>query len=132
MTSPDAARDELYRLLQTIYFDSIDQGDATAAVDAFDEDVEWVHTQVWEHDGHDRSKTDTLRGRASVREFLAARINEMQVEGIQHRLRQVIADGRQGAFRAEVVGPTGTSRPFLGWVELTDGKISTYIVTPER
>jgi ketosteroid isomerase-like protein len=132
MTSPDAARDELYRLLQTIYFDSIDQGDAAAAVDAFDEDVEWVHTQVWEHDGHDRSQTDTLRGRASVREFLAARISEMRVEGIQHRLRQVIADGRLGAFRAEVVGPTGTYRPFLGWVELTDGKISTYIVTPER
>jgi ketosteroid isomerase-like protein len=130
MTSEDSARDELYRLLQSIYFDAIDRADAATAVDAFDEDVEWVHTQVWEHDGHDRSKTDTLRGRESVREFLAARISEMQVEGIQHRVREVISDGRIGAFRAEVVGPAGRSMPFLGWVEITDGKISSYIVTP--
>ncbi len=76
--------------------------------------------------------TDTLHGRATVREFLAARMSEMQVEGIEHKVRQVICDGQTGAFRAEVVGPTGATVPFLGWVELTDGKISTYIVSPER
>lgn len=132
MTSQNAARDELYRLLQSIYFDSIDRGDANAAAEVFHEDVEWVHTQVWVHHGHDRSKTDTLHGRDTVREFLAGRISEMQVEGIEHKLRQVICDGEAGAFRAEVVGPTGAALPFLGWVELTDGKISTYIVSPER
>lgn len=132
MTSRNAARDELYRLLQSVYFDAIDRGDANAAVEVFHEEVEWVHTQVWVHDGHDRSRTDTLRGREAVRQFLAARIGEMQVEGIEHKLRQVICDGGAGAFRAEVVGPTGAAAPFLGWVELTDGQISTYIVSPER
>lgn len=132
MKSQAMTNDQLYELLQDIYFDNIDIADATAAVEAFHEDVEWVHTQVWEHDGHDRSKTDVLHGRESVREFLANRIEEMQVEGIKHKVRKVIADGETGAFRAEVVGPTKESLAFFGWVELRDGKISTYIVIPER
>ena len=131
MTSRTKTNDQLYDLLQRIYFDGIDNADARAAVEALHENVEWVHTQVWEHDGHNRSKTDTLHGRESVREFLAARIEEMQVEGIKHQLRKVITEGDTGAFRAEVVGPAGVSLPFFGWVEIKDKKIITYIVVPE-
>ena len=132
MTSEQNATDLLYELLQHTYFDGIDNADANKAVEAFNEDVEWVHTQVWEHDGHDRRHTDTLYGRDSVRDFLAGRIGEMQVEGIVHKVKKVLCDGRSGAFRAEVIGPDGDALPFFGWVEFTDGKISTYIIHPER
>ena len=130
MTARTTTTDQLHDLLQGIYFDGIDNADASAAAEAMHEDVEWIHTQVWEHDGHSRSKTDTLHGRESVREFLAARIKEMQVEGIKHQLRKVITEGDTGAFRAEVVGPAGVSAAFFGWVELKDKKIITYIVGP--
>lgn len=132
MTPPNQDHDRLYNLLQRTYFDSIDNRDAAAAVAALHEDVEWIHTQVWEHDGHDRSRADTLHGRESVREFLAARIDQMQVEGIRHQVRKVITEGDTGAFRAQVMGPTGVSLPFFGWVEIKDERIITYIVGPER
>jgi ketosteroid isomerase-like protein len=130
MTARTTTTAQLHDLLQRIYFDGIDNADAGAAAEAMHEDVEWIHTQVWEHDGHSRSKTDTLHGRDSVREFLAARIKEMQVEGIKHQLRKVITEGDTGAFRAEVVGPAGVFLAFFGWVELKDKKIITYIVGP--
>ena len=130
MTARTTTTDQLHDLLQRIYFDGIDNEDAGAAAEAMHEDVEWIHTQVWEHDGHSSSKTDTLHGRESVREFLAARIKEMQVEGIKHQLRKVITEGDTGAFRAEVVGPAGVSLAFFGWVEIKDKKIITYIVGP--
>ncbi len=132
MTSEAMTNEQLYELLQGVYFDNIDNADADGAVNALHENVEWVHTQVWEHDGHDRSKADTLHGRESVRAFLASRIGEMQVEGIKHNVRKVIVGDDSGAFRAEVVGPNGESSAFFGWVEIADGKIGTYIVAPER
>jgi hypothetical protein len=113
-----------------VYFDNIDNANADGAVQALHDNVEWVHTQVWEHDGHDRSTVDAIHGRESVHEFLAGRIGEMQVEGIKHNVRKVIVDGDSGAFRAEVIGPEGDSSPFFGWVDIADGLISTYIVAP--
>ncbi|WP_254810994.1 nuclear transport factor 2 family protein [Natronosalvus amylolyticus] len=126
------AESHLYELLQTTYFDSIDGGDAETAVEAMHDDVEWTHTQVWEHDGHTSQATDTLEGKAAVHDFLAGRIDEMQAEGIEHKIRDVVASGDKGAFRAAVVGPNGNALPFLGWVELEDDVIRTYTVTPER
>lgn len=123
---------ELYSLLQEMYFDNIDAGDAASAVASMHEDVNWVHTQVWEHDGHGSHYTDELDGREAVREFLAGRIDEMQAEGIEHKIRETVHEGDRGAFRAEVVGPDGERLPFIGWVELTDGKVSRYLVAPER
>ncbi|MBT4494217.1 MAG: nuclear transport factor 2 family protein [Gammaproteobacteria bacterium] len=125
-------RDDLFNLLQHTYFAGIDGADANLAVEAMHENVAWVHTQVWEHDGHDRSTVDRLDGRAAVLEFLTKRIGEMQVEGIEHKVGQVITDGQSGAFRARVVGPTGDAKSFFGWVELKDGKISSYTVMPDR
>lgn len=122
---------QLQALLQHTYFDSIDQGDADRAVQAFTDDVSWSHYQVWEHHGHVRNRKDAFKGRREVRDFLAARIADMQVEGIRHRVTRVIVQGNEGAFRAEVVGVTGTSMRFFGWVELTGNIISRYIVGPE-
>ena len=124
--------DDLFELLQHTYFDGIDGADADRAVEAMHEKVAWVHTQVWEHDGHDRSTIDQIDGREAVREFLARRIAEMQVEGIEHKVGKVVTDGQSGAFRAQVVGPTGEAKSFFGWVELKDGKISSYTVMPDR
>jgi len=122
---------QLQVLLQHTYFDSIDRGDADRAVQAFTDDVEWSHYQVWEHDGHLRNHADAFKGRREVRDFLARRIADMQVEGIRHRVTRLIIQDNEGAFRAEVVGVTGTSMRFFGWGELTSGRISRYIVGPE-
>ncbi len=131
MTSDQNSSDLLYQLLQGTYFDGIDHADAEKAVEVFNEDALWVHTQVWEHDGHDRRHTDTLVGRSSIYDFLHARIGEMQVEGITHKVKKVLCDGTSGAFRAEVIGKNGDALPFFGWIELQNGKISTYIIHPE-
>jgi ketosteroid isomerase-like protein len=122
---------QLHTLLQHTYFDSIDQGDAVRAVQAFTDDVEWSHYQVWEHHGHVRNRSDVFKGCKEVRDFLAGRIADMQVEGIRHQVSRVIVQGSEGAFRAEVVGVSGESMRFFGWLELTDEKISKYIVGPE-
>ena len=122
---------QLHALLQQTYFDSIDSGDADSAVQAFTDDVAWSHYQVWEHHGHVRNRADSFQGREQVRDFLSARIADMQVEGIRHRVTRVIVQGDEGAFRAEVIGVTGKNMRFFGWVELSDGRISTYIVGPE-
>ena len=132
MTEQTTTKEQLYDLLQLTYFNGIDGANADQAVQALHENIQWVHTQVWEHDDHDRSTTDTLVGRETVREFLARRIEQMQVVGIKHKVGTVITDGQHGAFRAEVVGPTGKSVPFFGWVELEGGKISSYMVMPQR
>ena len=123
---------DLLQLLQHTYFDGIDQRDPDRAVGALTDDIEWIHTQVWVHDGHDRSRIDTLRGKDTVRNFLAARIEQMQAIGIEHKVRKVFCDGASGAFRAEVVGPEGTGKAFIGWVELDNGKVSKYVVYPEK
>jgi ketosteroid isomerase-like protein len=125
------SQSQLQALLQHTYFDNIDQGDSDRAVQAFTDDVAWSHYQVWEHHGHVRNRADVFNGRTEVRDFLAARIADMQIEGIRHQVTHVITQGSEGAFRAEVVGTTGESMRFFGWVELSDGKISRYIVGPE-
>lgn len=127
----EITQEQLHTLLQTSYFDSIDRGDADHAVEAFTDDVTWSHYQVWEHHGHTRNRADVLRGRKELRDFLAARITDMQVEGIRHQVKRVIVQGNEGAFRAEVVGVTGENMHFFGWIELTEGRISRYIVGPE-
>jgi ketosteroid isomerase-like protein len=122
---------QLHALLQHNYFDSIDQGDADHAVQAFTDDVAWSHYQVWEHHGHMRNRADAFKGRKELRDFLAARITDMKVEGIRHQVTRVIVQGSEGAFRAEVLGVEGKNMRFFGWVELTNGRISRYIVGPE-
>ena len=132
MTSDEVTSEDLYDLQQKKYYDAIDRGDADAAVEALHEDVEWLHTQVWQHDGHTSDETDVLHGREAVREFLAERIPDMQGVDIRHEVLKTVSDGTQGAFYGQVVGPDGTTRGTIAWVEFEDGKIKKYINTPER
>ena len=67
--------------MQCVYFDNIDEAKANEAVEAMHDSIEWIHTQVWEHDGHDSSYVDNLNGREAVKFFLTERVKEMQVEG---------------------------------------------------
>ena len=123
-------KDELFSLLQNDYFDNIDTKNAKGAAQAMHKNVEWIHTQVWEHDGHDASTVDILNGRQAVKEFLVGRVKEMQVEGIIHKVHKVLTDGISGAFQASVIGVDGSQKSFSGWVEIKDKKIISYRVMP--
>ncbi|MFC6719826.1 nuclear transport factor 2 family protein [Natrialbaceae archaeon GCM10025810] len=123
--------DDLHELLQGTYFDAVDAGDAGTAASAMHPDVDWTHMQVWEHDGHTSRETDSLDGREELRAFLDARVDEMQVVGIEHKVRDIVYEDGRGGFRAEVVGPEGDTAGFIGWVEMTDDLISRYTVAPE-
>ena len=130
MNSSLITSEELLSLLQDIYFNNIDTANAESAVEAMHESVEWIHTQVWEHDGHDASTVDILNGRQAVKEFLVGRVKEMQVEGIIHKVHKVLTDGISGAFQASVIGVDGSQKSFSGWVEIKDKKIISYRVMP--
>ena len=130
MTNNSMTTEKLFYLLQCVYFDNIDKAKANEAVEAMHDSIEWIHTQVWEHDGHDSSYVDNLNGREAVKFFLTERVKEMQVEGIIHKVNKVITDGVSGAFQASVIGIDGTEKSFFGWVETKDEKISSYRVIP--
>ncbi|WP_265112097.1 hypothetical protein [Halosolutus halophilus] len=123
--------DDLRELLQGTYFDGVDAGNADTAVTAMHPDVNWTHTQVWEHDGHTSRETDFLDGREELHAFLDDRIDEMQVVGIEHKVRDAVYEDGRGGFKAEVVGPEGDTAGFIGWVEVTDDLISRYTVAPD-
>ena len=125
--TPAALRDHL----QSCYFDNVDTANPDGAVMAFTSDVEWQHTQVWAHDGHDSRQTDRLQGREALLDFLRERVKETQVIQIRHQLDETVVSDGCGAFRGRVLGPFGKSLGFLGWVELRDGLVSRYIVVPE-
>jgi RNA-splicing ligase RtcB len=130
MTSKDEANQKVFDLIQGTYFDNIDSGHADKAVRAMHQDVQWVHTQVWEHHGHSSETMDMLHGRDKLRVFLVQRIPQMQIEKITHQVGKVITDGISAAFQAQVIGPKGDSKPFFGWIELKDGLIASYRVMP--
>ena len=130
MTNNSMTNEKLFYLLQCVYFDNIDKAKANEAVEAMHDSIEWIHTQVWEHDGHDSSYVDNLNGREAVKFFLTERVKEMQVEGIIHKVNKVITDGVSGAFQASVIGKDGSEKSFFGWVEIKDEKISSYRVMP--
>ena len=125
-------KEHLFYLLQDIYFNNIDNANADAAVEAMHPQVRWVHNQVWEHDDHKSSIKDILNGQEEVKEFLRNRVKETQVEGIIHKVENVISDGELGAFKANVIGTDNTKKPFIGVVKLQDNKIIYYRVLPEE
>ena len=104
-----------------------------AMLEAMHENVEWIHTQVWEHDGHSSDYVDNLNGRKAVKEFLIERVKEMQIEGIKHKVNKVLTNGISGSFQADVIGKDGVKKPFFGWVEIEDQKkIISYRVYPYK
>ncbi len=128
----DNFEEQLFHLLQDIYFDNIDNAKADEAVEAIHPQVRWVHNQVWEHDAHETNIRDTLNGQKEVRDFLRKRIVEMQIEGIIHKVENVVSDGKLGAFKANVIGTDKSKKPFFGLVELKDDKIIYYRVLPQE
>ncbi len=128
--SKNKHEEKLFHLLQDIYFDNIDTAKADEASEAMHNDVRWVHNQVWEHDAHKSNIRDALNGRKEVREFLRKRVVEMQIEGIIHKVENVVSDGKLGAFKANVIGTDISKKPFFGLVEMKDDKIIYYRVLP--
>ena len=128
--SKNKHEEKLFHLLQDIYFDNIDTAKADEASEAMHNDVRWVHNQVWEHDAHKSNIRDAFNGRKEVRDFLRKRIVEMQIEGIIHKVENVVSDGKLGAFKAYVIGTDKSKKPFFGLVEIKDDKIIYYRVLP--
>ena len=100
---PKVNEDYIFYLLQTIYFDNIDNANASDAVEAMHDSVEWIHTQVWEHDGHSSDYVDNLNGRKAVKEFLTERVKEMQIAGIKHKVNKVLTNGISGSFHLGIL-----------------------------
>lgn len=124
------SKERVWEMFQRTYFDSIDSGRMAEAVSIFHEDVEWIHTQVWEHDDYRRTKgSDRLKGRKEVEALLSERSESMGRAGIRHLVRDLVFDGHKGAFIGTVQGPD-QELPLIAWFEIEDEKVSRYIVTP--
>ena len=124
------SKDKVWEMFQKTYFDSIDKGEMAKAVSVFHEDVEWIHTQVWEHDDYQRDKgIDRLKGKNEVEALLEGRKTELAKQKIQHRVQDLVLEGNKGAFLAHVKGGE-KELGFMVWFELKDEKIYRYIVAP--
>ena len=124
------SKDQVLEMFQKVYFDSIDRGEMTKAVSIFHEDVEWTHTQVWEHDQYQRSKgSDRLKGRKAVEALLKERTTALAGVKIRHVVRDLVFEGNRGAFIGHVEGP-GKQLPLVAWFETKDDKIFRYTITP--
>ena len=99
------SKDQVLKMFQKVYFDSIDRNDMEKAVSIFDEDVEWIHTQVFEHDDYpSRTGSDTLKGRKAM-ELLKNRVSDVFAKlKVFHVIEDLLFEVDRGAFR--------------GWVEL--------------
>lgn len=125
-----STRDEAIRLLQTTYYDHIDKGEMAVAVSALHPDVDWSHAQVWAHHGFARGEPTAYRTRDEVEAFLSARVDELRESGIQHKMVDLIIEGDRGALLGHVLGPDGSTKPFMVWFEMSDGLISRYTLRP--
>ena len=124
------SKDQVWEMFQKVYFDSVDKGEMTKAVSVFHEDVEWVHTQVWEHDQYRRDKgSDRLKGRKAVEALLKGRATDLGKLNVRHVVRDLVFEGNRGAFIG-YVGTPDKELPLVAWFETKDDKISRYIITP--
>ena len=124
------SKKQVWELFQNVYFNSVDSGEMTKAISIFHEDVEWIHTQVWEHDEYKRSKgSDILKGKKAIEILLQERSKKMEKVKIRHSIQDMVFQDSKGAFIGFVEGP-GKKLPIIAWFEVKDDKISRYIVTP--
>lgn len=129
------SKEELHELLQEQYFNALDRGDVETALATMDDDVEWIHTD-WEGGPSGQTGSLVVQGKESLRGFLEQTTAAMERgelgawSKVEHEVLEVIVDGNRAAFRAEMTGPF--KFPFLGWVELKNGKLGKYAVTVER
>ena len=123
-------KEQAWELFQDKYFDLVDSGEMEKAASIFHDDVEWIHTQVWEHDEHRRDKgSDRLKGKKQVEALLKGRTQSMGKESVRHVLQEMVFDGKKGAFIAHVKG-ADKEVPLFAWFELRDEKVYRYIVGP--
>jgi hypothetical protein len=81
------------------YYSSVDNLDMTTAVSIFHEDVEWIHTQVLEHDQFVRDKgSDRLRGKNQVESLLQGRKESLAKLRVRHVLEDLVLEGNKGAL----------------------------------
>ena len=124
------SKDKVWEMFQKIYFDSIDKGDMAKAASVFHEDVEWIHTQVWEHNEYHRNKgSDKLIGRDKVQALLEGRRSALAKQNIRHVIQDLVLEGNKGAFLGHVKGH-GKELALMAWFELENEKICRYIITP--
>ena len=124
------SKDQVLEMFQKVYFDSVDKGEMTKAASIFHEDVEWIHTQVWEHDQYQRSKgSDRLKGRKAIEALLKGRATDVAKQNVRHVVQDLVFEGHKGAFIG-YVGSPGKELPLVVWFETKDDKISRYIVAP--
>ena len=119
-----------FELFEGIYYASIDRGDMAQAVSALHLDVEWSHQQVWAHHEFARGTPELRRGRASVEEFLAARVAQLRDARIRHHVRDMVFERERGAFLGAVEGPDGRTLGFMVWFELEEGLVKRYLLRP--
>lgn len=125
MVSRDTAL-EAYRT----YYGSVDEGDIAGILSVVHDDVEMIHTQVWEHGDHTRDiGTHVVEGKAELEEFFRSQMAGIQEAGIEHEIRDLITDGDKGALQVAVNAP-GETPVGVGWFEFEDGLISRYLVGP--
>ncbi|MBV7407454.1 nuclear transport factor 2 family protein [Maritimibacter sp. DP1N21-5] len=125
-----STREDAIRLIQSIYYDSIDAGDMARAATALHPDIDWSHAQVWAHHDFARAEPSGFKGRQAVRDFLAARVDQLREARITHGIEDMVFENDRGAFLGNVTGPDGTTKPFMVWFALTDGLVSRYDLRP--
>ncbi|MGE0665900.1 MAG: nuclear transport factor 2 family protein [Sphingomonadales bacterium] len=117
-------------LLQSTYYDGVDEGNMEKAASALHEDVEWSHAQVWGHHEFRPGEASANRGKAEVQAFLQARVKQLAEARIRHKVRDMVIEGNKGAILGYVRGEDGTEKQFMVWFEIRDDKISRYLLRP--
>jgi ketosteroid isomerase-like protein len=127
-----ATQQRAYELFEHGYYGHIDRCDMAGAAAALHPDIEWSHQQVWAHHEFARGAPQELRGREAVRDYLAARVQQLREARIRHHVREMVFDAarERGAFLGAVDGPDGRSLPFMVWFELRDDLVRKYVLRP--
>ena len=124
-------KDEAMRLFRDVYYANVDSGRMKEAMDAFTDDIEWTHAQVWgPRDPNKPSEPTWLRGKREIEDFLAARKDNLARAQIRHHVRDMICEGDRGAFLGYVQGADGKQSNFMVWFEIRDGRIARYLLRP--
>jgi hypothetical protein len=124
------SKNQVMDMFQNTYFGSIDKGEMTKAISVFHDDIEWIHTQVWEHDKYVRMKgSDRLKGKKEVENLLMERKAALAKENVRHVIQELVFEENKGAFIGHVTG-SGKELALIAWFEIKDDKVYRYIVTP--
>jgi ketosteroid isomerase-like protein len=119
-------RDDVYDLLQDVYFNSIARGDIERAVTALHQDVDWSHQRVWQH--HEGDVPEEHHSRQAVTELLTSRRG--LIAELSYTVTDLALDGNKGGFLGHVAHENSEPANFIGWVEIDEGAIRRYVIRP--